>query len=154
MNGELLLVASVCGRNVCLQAADVASVSELEKITEVPRAPDWIEGVGAQRSRALTVINCQRAIGLPDPKTPRPEVTEDENRCIVVKSDDHLYALRVDTILDVTIAQSEQGPVPRGLGAEWRAVALGVVETAFGPALILDLAAVIAGPKASHREAA
>ncbi|UIP07638.1 chemotaxis protein CheW [Erythrobacter sp. SDW2] len=143
MNGELLLVASVAGRNIALPAADVASVSELEKITLVPRAPDWIEGIGAQRSRALTVVNCHRAIGLPG----EARMDADETRCIVVKLDEHLYALRADRILDVTIAQSDVGQAPAGLGAEWRRVATGVIETVFGPAVMLDLAAIIAGPE-------
>ena len=143
MNGELLLVASVAGRNIALPAADVASVSELEKVTLVPRAPQWIEGIGAQRSRALTVVNCHRAIGLPG----EPEVDAHETRCIVVKLDEHLYALRADRILDVTIAQSDVGPAPAGLGAEWRSVATGVIETQFGPAVMLDIEAVIAGPE-------
>jgi purine-binding chemotaxis protein CheW len=143
MNGELLLVASVAGRNVALPAADVASVSELEKVTQVPRAPAWVEGIGAQRSRALTVVNCHRAIGLPG----EPAIGDGDARCIVVKLDEHLYALRADRILDVTIAQSDVGPLPAGLGAEWRAVATGVIETQFGPAVMLDIAAVIAGPE-------
>lgn len=143
MNGELLLVASVAGRNIALPAADVASVSELEKVTLVPRAPDWIEGIGAQRSRALTVVNCHRAIGLPG----EAHMDADETRCIVVKLDEHLYALRADRILDVTIAQSDVGPAPAGLGAEWRRVATGVIETVFGPAVMLDVSAVIAGPE-------
>jgi purine-binding chemotaxis protein CheW len=143
MMGELVLVARVAGRIVALPAADVASVSELEKTTPVPCAPEWIEGIGAQRSRALTVVNCHRAIGLPGEATAESE----ESRCIVVKLDEHLYALRADRILDVTIAQSDLAPVPVGLGPEWRSVATGVIETAFGPAVILDLPAVIAGPQ-------
>lgn len=142
MNGELLLVASVAGRNIALPAADVASVSELERITAVPRAPAWIEGIGAQRSRALTVINCHRAIGLPGDAA----VVTTETRYIVVRLDEHLYALRADRILDVCMAQSEVGPAPAGLGPEWRSVARGVIETAFGPAVMLDIASVIAGP--------
>lgn len=148
MKGELLLVARVAGRHVALPAADVASVSELEKVTPVPQAPDWIEGVGAQRSRALTVVNCQRAIGFAAVSARDDEV---EARSIVVKCDDHLYALRADAICDVTIAQSDQAPVPKGLGPAWRSVALGVVETIFGPAIILDLPALLEGPA---REAA
>lgn len=142
MNGELLLVASVAGRNIALPAADVASVSELERVTVVPRAPAWIEGIGAQRSRALTVINCHRAVGLPG----EPAVDSSETRYIVVRLDDHLYALRADRILDVCIAQSQIGPAPAGLGPEWSSVAKGVIETPFGPAVMLDVASVIAGP--------
>ncbi|WP_435416868.1 chemotaxis protein CheW [Parerythrobacter aurantius] len=143
MIGELLLVATVGGRNIALPAADVASVSELERVTTVPRAPAWIEGIGAQRSRALTVVNCHRAIGLPG----EAATAGGETRCIVVKIDEHLYALRADAILDVTIAQSDVTPVPTGLGNEWRSVATGVIETSFGPAVMIDVRAVIAGPQ-------
>ena len=144
MEGELLLVAIVAGRHVALPAKDVASVSELEKVTPAPRAPHWIEGVGAQRSRALTVVNCQRAIGLES--SDQQQDGEEETRCIVVLCDDYLYALRVDAILDVTMAKSDLAPAPKGLGATWRSVATGVIETAFGPALMLDLPALRAGP--------
>lgn len=143
MIGELLLVASVGGRNIAIPAADVASVSELEKVTAVPRAPVWIEGIGAQRSRALTVVNCHRAIGLPG----EPATAAEETRYVVVKVDEHLYALKADRILDVTMSQSDVGPVPAGLSGSWRSVAAGVVETMFGPALLLDVSSVIAGPE-------
>jgi len=145
MKGQLFLVASVAGRNIALPAADVGSVSELEKVSPVPGAPDWIEGVGAQRSQALTVIDCRRAIGLPE----REEAVAHDARCIVIKSDEHLYALRTDTICDVTIATSDQAPLPKGLGPEWQSVAMGVVETVFGPAISLDLPALLAGPDRS-----
>ena len=51
-----------------------------------------------------------------------------------------------DALLDATGGRPV-GPAPAGLGSEWRSVARGVIETAFGPAVMLDIASVIAGPE-------
>lgn len=140
--GDLLLVAKIAGRTIAVPAGEVASISELEKITAVPGAPDWIEGIGTQRSHALTVLDARRAIGL----DPTGDDALGDVRCIVFKEAEHLYALRCDEVLDVTAAQSGIGALPKGLGLAWMAVATGVVETALGLSLVIDLAALIAGP--------
>ena len=142
-SGDLLLVAMVADRAIALPAADVASISELEKVTVVPGGPEWIVGIGTQRSRALTVLDSRGAIGLPEAE----DSSQADARCIVYKHDGHLYALHCDAVLDVTIAASDAGPLPKGLGQAWMAVATGVVETSFGPALLIDLAALTAGPE-------
>ncbi|ABC64344.1 chemotaxis protein CheW [Erythrobacter litoralis] len=142
MTGDLFLVAEIGGRTVAVPAADVASVSELEKTTAVPGAPEWIEGIGTQRSRALTVIDACKAIGIEGPDDGQVP----DARCIVFVCEGHQYALRCDRILDVTPAESLSGEAPKGLGALWLTATAGVVETAFGPALRLDLPACVAGP--------
>jgi purine-binding chemotaxis protein CheW len=41
---------------------------------------------------------------------------------------------------------SEPGQIPGGFGAQWSRAAHGMIETGIGPALLLDLPALIAGP--------
>ena len=41
----------------------------------------------------------------------------------------------------------EAGDVPGGFGSEWSRVATGLIETRMGPALLLDLPALVAGPE-------
>ena len=64
----------------------------------------------------------------------------------------HAYALMVDRIEDITTAVGEAGQVPGGFGPEWSRVAVGMIETLTGPALLLDLAALLAGPEALRPE--
>ena len=150
MTGDLLVIAQIAGRRCALSALDVKSVIEIGTITPVPRAPAWIAGITALRSQALTVIDCRAAIGLTANGSGADWPTD--HRAIVVAESGHSYALRVDGIEDITTAVGEAGQVPGGFGPEWSRVATGMVETMAGPALMLDLAALLAGPETARHE--
>ena len=137
---DLLVMAQIAGRRCALPASDVKSVIELGAITPVPRSPDFIAGITALRSQALTVIDCRRALGF------EPAQWSTDHRAAVVLIDGHSYALMVDAIEDIATGQSTPDDVPGGFGKEWTRVATGMVETAIGPALLIDLPALIAGP--------
>jgi purine-binding chemotaxis protein CheW len=144
MIGELLVVARVAGRACAFGALAVKSVIEIGTVAPIPRAPAWIAGITALRSQALTVIDCRRAIGLGAGLAEAAWPTD--HRAIVVAEGGHSYALLVDVIEDITTAASEAGQVPGGFGPEWSRIASGMVETMAGPALLVDLPALIAGP--------
>jgi purine-binding chemotaxis protein CheW len=146
MTGDLLVIARIAGRPCALSALDVKSVIEIGTVTPIPRAPSWIAGITALRSQALTVIDCRRALGLHESDWPT------DHRAAVISEGGHSYALLVDAIEDITTAVSEAGQVPGGFGPEWSRIATGMVETMAGPALLVDLAALLAGPDAVSRE--
>lgn len=151
--GELILIVEIAGRLAAVRAVEVASVSEIERIVPVPGAPDYIEGLGAQRSRALTIINTRRAIGIADDASDDGSIqtVDRDERCLVIARDEYFYALRPDRVIDVGPALSECQPPPRGLGKRWTRATRGLVETAHGPALLLDIDAVLQGPdKQTH----
>lgn len=137
---DLLVMAQIAGRRCALHAGDVKSVIELGAITPVPHSPDYIAGITAQRSQALTVIDCRIALGF------REIEWATDHRAAVVKVGGHFYALMVDAIEDIAAGLSTPDGVPGGFGHEWTRVATGMVETAIGPALLIDLSALIAGP--------
>lgn len=139
---DLLVMAQIASRRCAMHAQDVQSVIEIGAITPVPRAPAFIAGITAMRSQALTVIDCRRAIGFD------PGQFALDDRAIVVAFAGYSYALRIDMIEDITTGTSAAEPVPGGFGAEWSRVARGLIETRVGPALLLDLPALIAGPDA------
>lgn len=146
MMNQLLVIAQIAGRRCALSAQDVKSVIEIGTITPVPRTPDYIAGITALRSQALTVIDCRMALGLGGADWPT------DNRAAVVADGGHSYALMVDAIEDITTATGEPGQVPGGFGPEWSRIATGMVETMIGPALLLDLAALLAGPEVARHE--
>lgn len=150
MTGNLLVIAQIAGRRCALSALDVKSVIEIGTVTPVPRAPVWIAGITALRSQALTVIDCRRAIGL-GVRSNGDEWPTD-HRAAVVAEGGHSYALLVDGIEDITTAVSEAGQVPGGFGPEWSRIATGMIETMAGPALLIDLAALLAGPDSARHE--
>lgn len=150
MTGQLLVIAQIAGRRCALSALDVKSVIEIGTITPIPRTPSYIAGITALRSQALTVIDCRRAIGFAGGLESGEWPTD--HRAAVVSEGGHAYALMVDSIEDITTAVSEAGQVPGGFGPEWSRIAIGMVETMAGPALLIDLAALLAGPEAARHE--
>ncbi|PLK23585.1 chemotaxis protein CheW [Porphyrobacter sp. TH134] len=150
MTGDLLVIAQIAGRRCALSALDVKSVIELGTITPIPRTPAWIAGITALRSQALTVIDCRHAIGI----AAGHDVGEwpTDHRAAVVADGGHSYALLVDGIEDITTAVGEAGQVPGGFGPDWSRVAIGMIETMVGPALLIDLPALLAGPESARHE--
>ena len=150
MSERLLLVASIAGSRVALPAADVESVIELDALIPVPCAPPHVAGLSALRSRVLTVIDCQRALGLGSTDFTRPI-----QEAAVVECEGHHYALSVDAVEDVCEAQSEPAAVRAAMEEGWERVAAGMVETELGPLLLVDIAKLIAGaPKTAQRQVA
>jgi len=146
---ELLLIVSIAGSRVAFPAAAVESVVELDALIAVPRAPYHVAGLSALRSRVLTVIDCQRALEL------GVTTLDDGNlhEAAVVELDGHHYALTVDAVEDVVEALSDPAPVRAAMGAGWERVSKGMVETEEGPLLLVDIAAIVAGPGIDARAA-
>ena len=138
---ELLLLCTIAGQRVALPALRVESVIDVSEITPIPGTPDFIAGLTALRSQALTVIDCARAIGLPyaDPRG--------QCRAAVIESAGHLYALMLESAETVGEALSRPFAVPGGFGERWRRVADGLIETGEGPALLIDVERLIGGPQ-------
>ena len=142
----LVLSCIVAGRRVAIPAAAIRSVIEIETITVIPRAPDWVVGLTALRSQALTVVDCAASIGVATP------VTADAargRRAAVIEVKGHLFALLVDEASDVTAATDVPRPVPGGFGQAWQDAADGLLETGDGPALSLDIERLVSGPRAA-----
>ncbi|MEP0191772.1 MAG: chemotaxis protein CheW [Erythrobacter sp.] len=138
---ELLVMTQIAGRRCALSANDVKSVIELTDPTPVPCTPDFIRGIAAVRSKTLTVVDCRLAIGLNASDFPT------DHRAAAVEIDGHMYALIVDAIDEVATSISEPEQVAGGFGPEWSRVACGMVETDNGPAIWLNLDALVEGPK-------
>lgn len=136
-----LLLCLIAGRRAAIPAQRVLSVIEIEAVTPIPMAADFIVGLTALRSQALTVIDCRIALGFDG------SASSIGSRAAVVEHDGHRYALLVDAAFDVSAALSDPAPVPGGFGGGWRQAATGMVETDSGPALVIDVEQLILGPR-------
>ena len=141
---EMLLVVVLAGRRAVLPAVQVNSVIELAEVTPVPRAAAHVAGLGALRSRPLTLIDCAVSLGVG-----REKVDLRNSRAVVVEHEGHLYGLLVDAADDIVAALGEPGPLGADPGPGWSRVATGRVETEAGALPFLDIAALIAGPDES-----
>lgn len=132
---ETILLARLAGRRIAFPAPRLESIVEIDRITPVPRAPHYIEGLSTLRSQSLTVINCLRVLGIDEGESEPAEV----RHAAVIKHGGHHYALVLDDVEDVVEWHGDVEPVLGGVGEEWEKVAVGVVETEAGPALLLDV---------------
>ena len=135
---ELVLTLTIAGRRTALRAPEVHSVVELGMVSPVPRAPDFVRGLTALRSAAMTVIDCGVALGL-DSEAGDPQGC----RAAVIEDGGHLYALLVDAVDDVCESYTAPVPVPGDAGTGWERVAIGMIETSGGPALLIDPATFV-----------
>lgn len=143
---QLLLMCLIAGRRAAIPTDRVLSVIEIEAVTPIPATPDFIVGLTALRSQALTVIDCRVSLGFPASERVIG------NRAAVIDHEGHRYALLVDEAFDVAEALSDPVPVPGGFGEGWRLAASGMIETESGPALLVDVEQLILGPQ--HAQAA
>lgn len=144
---NLIVIIQIAGRRCALEAHAVKSVIELGQVTPVPRSPAHITGITALRSQALTVVDCRLALGLD------PEPWPTDSRAAVISVGGHSYALVVDAIEDIATRLGDPQQVPGGFGQEWSRIASGMIETAIGAALLIDLPTMI-GERGDNRSAA
>ncbi len=135
---HLYLIAQIAGRPVAIDSDEVESVVDIGEVTAVPRAADHVRGLAALRSRVVTVVDTQSALGL------EPTGTE-AKRAVITRVDGHHYALLVDSLEDV--APFELLPIAGGIALDqvWRQVGRGIVERDGEPLLVIDLAALVPG---------
>jgi purine-binding chemotaxis protein CheW len=136
---DLLLIVTLGGRRVAIDAAEVESVVEMEGLVPIPRGAPHIAGLTALRSRVLTVIDCHKSLGIPECETECRDA-------IVVVRDGHPYALRVEAVEDVVEASADPAPLPARLDGGWRRAGRAMVEADGRLLLLLDTASLIAGP--------
>ncbi|MES2903567.1 MAG: chemotaxis protein CheW [Pseudomonadota bacterium] len=145
---QLLLIVSIGTSRVAFPSAAIESVVELDTLIPVPRAAPHVAGLSALRSRVLTVIDTMRSLDLGT-----TDCSDGVREAAVVELDGHHYALIVDSVEDVVEALSDPVPIRAAMGDGWERVALGMVETEEGPILLVDVAALIAGPSPEVRAA-
>ena len=139
---RMLLVVMLAGRRAALPAERVNSVIEPDRVVPVPRSPAHIAGLGALRSRPLTLVDCRAALGFAGDAGGAGE------RAVVVEHDGHLYGLKVDAADDIVVATGEPSTAAGDPGPGWNRASLGVVESDAGPLLLLDIAKLVSGPPA------
>lgn len=139
---NLYLIVEIAGQRVALPADHVESVVEIEAVTPVPLVAKHIAGLSALRSRVLTIIDCLAALDLGRTNLSPPL------QAVVVTADGHLYGLLVDRVDDVVDAVGTPARLRAPLDRRWAGAARGTVDIAGDVLLLIDPAALIAGPAA------
>jgi purine-binding chemotaxis protein CheW len=134
---HLYLIAQIAGRAVAIDSEQVESVVDIGEVTAVPGASRHVRGLAALRSRVVTVVDTQSALGMDSGSTAR--------RAVITHVEGHHYAMLVDALDDV--APFDLLPLASGvaLDAAWREAGRGIVERDGEPILAIDLASLVPG---------
>ena len=139
---HLYLIAQIAGRAVAIDSDQVESVVDIGEVTAVPRASEHVRGLAALRSRVVTVVDTQSALGL-------AASGQEARRAVITQIEGHHYALLVEALEDV--APFELLPLSGGITLDqaWRNAGRGIVERDGEPILAIDLAALVPGQAAA-----
>ena len=138
---ELFLIAHVAGRAIAIDADQVASVVDIGQVVAVPRASGVVRGLAALRSRVVTVIDTQAALGHGAAGKP--------GRAVIACFDGHHYAFLVDALEDVAPFDRTQLSSGMALDRGWASCAAGVIERDGEPLLVIDLIRLVPMPIAA-----
>ena len=135
---HLYLIAQIAGRAVAIDSDQVESVVDIGEVTAIPRAAEHVRGLAALRSRVVTVVDTQSALGL-------AASGHEARRAVITQIEGPHYALLVEALEDV--APFELLPLSGGITLDqaWRNAGRGIVERDSEPILAIDLAALVPG---------
>lgn len=137
---KLYLIATIADQPVAIRASLVESVVDLGEVAPVPLGPPHVAGLAALRSKVLTVICCESALGL-------PPSTIAARRAVVVSIDGHHYGLLVGSIEDARVIEEPPQPIRARLHAGWARVSLGMLDHDGEALLLIDPERIVAGPE-------
>ncbi|KAF1302034.1 chemotaxis protein CheW [Enterococcus saccharolyticus] len=80
-------------QNYLISADAVEEVIDTIRITKVPLAPHWIEGLINLRGTVLTVVNLSRLIGVP--------TTEINRNILIMKQNEEKKGLLIEEVVEV-----------------------------------------------------
>jgi purine-binding chemotaxis protein CheW len=92
---EQLVGFVLSGEEYAVEIANVQEIIRVTEISQVPQAPDFVEGVMALRSRLLPIINLRKRFGLPAVEV------NDDSRIIVVNLNGMITGIQVDAVSEV-----------------------------------------------------
>jgi len=137
---SLYLIVTIAGQRVLLPTASVESVVEIDEIEPVPLVARHVAGLFALRSRVMTVIDSSASVEM--------GMMSHTDQCdaVIINCDGHGYAILVENVDDVIETDAPVVPARAVLAPAWARVGLGVIEVDGVALLVVDPAALVAGP--------
>ena len=91
-----LLCFNLAEKEYAVSIESVREVRRIKKITPIPKALDFIEGVVSLRGRVVPIINLRKKLGLSSDKS------SSFNRVLITESNNHILGIAVDSVIGVT----------------------------------------------------
>lgn len=115
LNGTDLqvVVFDVSGQTYGIEIAMVSEIIRVEKITPIPQAPPYAEGVISLRGSVIPVINLQMLFNT------RAVERDDNNRVIIIGTGGQKFGLMVDSVHEVKkFPAANVKPAPAAIGVD------------------------------------
>ncbi len=122
-----------------VEISQVREIIRPSKITRIPNAPDFVEGVINLRGQVTTIINLRKRFGLP------PKDIDNDTRIIVVEYNGAVIGMMVDTVSEVKYLSAEDiEPLPNIITSRSEAKFLkGIGKLPDGLLILIDLNKVL-----------
>jgi len=118
--------------------ANVNEIIRLQKMTPVPKAPSFVEGVTNLRGRVIPVMDLRKRFGI------EPDPAGQFSRIIVVEQEDRLLGMMVDAVDEVlTVPSSAIEPVDEMVVSVDAQFLAGIVRLEERLIILLDKEAVL-----------
>jgi purine-binding chemotaxis protein CheW len=117
---------------------EIKEIIKPRELTEVPRTPDFVDGVLSLRGVIVPVFNMRQRLAM------SLSYDKGQERIIIVRCDEGLHGLRVDRVTDVVrIAEGGREPTPSVLEGIAREFVGGIGRAGSRMIIILDICKVV-----------
>jgi purine-binding chemotaxis protein CheW len=136
-NGELQIVNfTVDDVNYGVPVDQVREVRDMQAVTRVPGAPDYVEGVTNLRGQIITVIDLRRRLGLADGNSSSEKI-------MIIDLEKSAVGVVVDTVTEVTTIKEMDIQRNLEVTAQLGDFILGVGKQSDRLSLILDISKIV-----------
>jgi len=133
-----LVIFTLANEHYGVDIAAVESIIEMQPITAVPRAPQFVEGITNLRGVILPVVDLHKRFGLEAVETTK------KTRIVVVKLDNLLIGMVVDAVTEVLrIAEESVEPLSPIVATVDSTFITGVAKVGNRLVILLDLQRVL-----------
>ncbi len=123
----------------------VREVREMQSVTPIPGAPDYIEGVTNLRGKIITVLNLQKRLNL-------PSKAGGNGKMVIVETDKASTGVMVDSVAEVSTIAGVDLEKHLEVSTTNNEYVIGVGQQAENLVVVLNLAKIIEASKESSDE--
>lgn len=137
VTGELQIVNfTVDNVNYGVPVEQVREVRDMQSVTRVPGAPDYVEGVTNLRGQIITVIDLRKRLGLTDGNAANGKI-------MIIDLEKSAVGVVVDTVTEVTTIKETDIQKNMEITSHLGEFILGVGKQADRLSLILDISKIV-----------
>lgn len=147
-NGESFILFELAGTTYALRSADIQQLEMIERVTPVPNAPSFVDGVVSVRGQVIPALNLRARFGFER----RP--ADIRTRLVIVRAGERSVGLVVDSAREFAAITPEMiQPPPSGVAGLSGEYLEGTAQLGERLVLLLDVKQLLEMPLANEATA-